>query len=120
MLKDSLVQASNHIGRHGPEDLRQDFKRRQYQGQNAEFGMARRLMRITMCMMKTWQIYLPDNLRTEKADKKDRALYYLSIWPYMTQKWCKLTALDKVFGKEQSLGQWRDVVQKTYKIKLDL
>ncbi len=68
ILKDYLVQASNHIGRHGPEDLKQDFKRRQCQGQNAEFGMARRLMRITMGMMKTWQIYLPDNLRTDQAD----------------------------------------------------
>jgi len=120
MLKDYLVQASNHIGRQGPEDLRQDFKRRQCQGQNAEFGMARRLMRITMCMMKTWQIYLPDNLRTERADKKDRALYYLSIWPSITEKWCKLTALDKVFAKEQPFGQWRDAVQKIYEVKLDL
>ncbi len=120
ILKDYLVQASNHIGRHGPEDLNQDFKRRKCQGQNAEFGMARRLMRITMCMMKTWQIYLPDNLRTERADKKDRAFYYLSIWPYITKKWSKLTALDKVFAKEQPLGQWRDVVQKIYKVNLDL
>ena len=118
ILKDYLVQASTHIGRHGPENLKQDFKRRQGQGQNAEFGMARRLMRITMGMMKTWQIYLPDNLRTDQADKKDRAHYYLSIWPYITEKWSKLMPLVKVFGKNQPLGQWRDVVQQLYEIKL--
>ncbi|MCP4722826.1 MAG: IS110 family transposase, partial [Desulfobacteraceae bacterium] len=118
ILKDYLVQASNHIGRHGPEDLKQDFKRRQCQGQNAEFGMARRLMRITMAMMKTWQIYLPDTLRTKRADKKDRIRYYLSIWPCITGKWCKVISLDKVFAKEQPLGQWRDAVQKLYEIKL--
>ncbi|MBU0970718.1 MAG: IS110 family transposase [Proteobacteria bacterium] len=28
ILKNYLVQASNHIGRHGPEGLKQDFKRR--------------------------------------------------------------------------------------------
>jgi transposase len=118
ILKDYLVQASNHIGRHGPEDLKQDFKRRQCQAQNAEFGMARRLMRITMGMMKTWQIYMPGNLRTDQVDKKDRARYYLSIWPYITEKWSKLAPLEKVFAKDQPLGQWRDVVQQLYEIKL--
>ncbi len=39
ILKDYLLQASNHIGRHGPDDLKQDFQRRKCQGQNAEFGM---------------------------------------------------------------------------------
>lgn len=100
--------------------MKQDFKRRQCQGQNAEFGMARRLMRIIMGMMKTWQIYLPDNLRTDQADKKDRACYYLSIWPYITEKWSKLAPLEKVFAKDQPLGQWRDVVQQLYGIKLGL
>ncbi|MDA3915988.1 MAG: transposase [Deltaproteobacteria bacterium] len=42
ILKDYLLQASNHIGRHGSEDLKQDFQRRKCQGQNVEFGMAKR------------------------------------------------------------------------------
>ncbi len=119
ILKDYLVQASNHIGCHGPDDLKQDFKRRQSQGQNAELGMARRLMRITMGMMKTWQIYLPDNLRTGQVGKRERARYYLSIWPYITTKWSKLVSLEKVFAKDKPLGQWRYAVQQLYGIKLD-
>lgn len=120
ILKDYLVQASCHIGLHGPKYLKQDFKRRQCQGQNAEFGMARRLMRIIICMMRTWQIYLPDNLRADRATKIDRANYYLSIWPYIIEKWGRLTTLDKVFSRQQPLGQWRDCVQKLYGIELDL
>ncbi len=57
-----------------------------------------------MGMMKTWQIYLPDNLRTDQADRKDRADYYLSIWPYITEKWAKLVPLEKVFSKDQPLA----------------
>jgi len=75
-------------------------------------------MRIALGMMKTWQIYMPGNLRTGQVDKKDRAHYYLSIWPYITEKGSKLMPLVKVFAKGQPLGQWRDVVQQLYKIKL--
>jgi transposase len=120
ILKDYLLQASNHIGRHGPEDLKQDFHRRKLQGQNAEFGMARRLMRIAISMMKTWQFYLPSSLRSNHTDKKDRTCYYLSIWPYVTGKWRRAGVLEKAFEIDQPMGQWRDVVQKTYKIKLGL
>lgn len=120
ILKDYLLQASNHIGRHGPEDLKQDFQRRKCQGQNAEFGMARRLMRIAISMMKTWQFYLPGHLRSDHADKKDRSHYYLSVWPYITGKWRRAGVLEKAFEKDQPMGQWRDVVQKLYQIKLDL
>jgi len=52
------------------------------------------------------------------VDKKNRARYYLSIWPYITEKWSKLAPLEKVFAKDQPLGQWRDVVQQLYEIKL--
>jgi len=120
ILKDYLLQASIHIGRHGPEDLKLDFKRRQCQGQNAEFGMARRLMRIAISMMKTWQFYLPRDLRRNQTDKKDRARYYLSVWPYITGKWRRLGVLEQAFEKERPMGQWRDVVQSLYNIKLDL
>ncbi len=77
-------------------------------------------MRIAISMMKTWQFYLPGHLRSDHADKKNRSRYYLSVWPYITGKWCRAGVLEKAFEKNQPLGQWRDVVQKLYKIKLDL
>ncbi len=82
--------------------------------------MARRLMRIAISMMKTWQFYLPCDLRRNQTDKKDRALYYLSVWPYITGKWRRLGVLEQAFEKERPMGQWRDVVQSLYNIKLDL
>ncbi len=120
ILKDYLLQASNHMGLHGPEDLKKDFQRRRIHGQNAEFGIARRLMRIAISMMRTWQFYIPCYLRSNHTDKKDRARYYQSIWPYVTEKWRRARVLEKAFEIDQPMGQWRDIVQKIYKIKLDL
>ena len=62
ILKDYVVQSGFHIGLFGPEELRQDYKRRDADGQHADFGMARRFVRMAMCLMRTSQIYLPPHL----------------------------------------------------------
>ena len=120
ILKNYVVQSGNHIGLHGPVDLMADYKRRDAGGQHADFGIARRYLRMAMCLMRNWQIYMPPHLRNNKAKREDRVGYYLMIWPKLIEKWNKFGALDIAFAKENPLGRWRHMVQKLYGISLTL
>jgi len=120
ILKDYAVQSASHLGLHGPADLMSDYKRRDAAGQHADFGMARRYLRMAMCLMRTSQIYLPSRLRKAQAQVKQRADYYLMTWPYLRDKWQKLGTLETAFKADHPLGQWRTIVQQFYGIKLTL
>ncbi len=120
ILKDYVVKSAHHLGLHGPEDLMADYKRREAAGQHADFGIARRYLRMAMCLMRTSQVYMPRRLRSKEVKRQERAGYYLTMWPYLREKWRKLGALEAAFAKDRPLGQWRDVVQKLYEIKLTL
>ena len=120
ILKDYLVQSASHMGLHGPEDLMADYKRRDAAGQHADFGMARRYLRMAMCLMRTSQVYLPPNLRKKGTDPKERANYYSMMWPYLRDKWQKAGALEAAFADDRPLGRWRNMVQDLYGIKLTL
>lgn len=120
ILKDFVVQSAHHIGYCGPEDLLLDYKRREAAGQHADFGMARRFVRMSLCLMRTSQIYLPPHLREADTAPRQRADYYLSLWPCLRDKWNKLDALKAAFSKNRPLGQWRYIVQELYGIKLKL
>jgi hypothetical protein len=76
LLKDFVVQSAYHIGRFGPKDLKADYGRREAAGQHADFGMGRRFVRISMCLMRTSQIYLPPDLRVTHVEPNRRADYY--------------------------------------------
>jgi transposase len=120
ILKDNVVQSANHMGLHGPEDLMADYKRRDAGGQHADFGIARRLLRIGMCLMRTSQIYIPQQLRNKEVKPEERAVYYLMAWPSLWDKWNRAGALEAAFQKDRPLGRWRNMVQKLYDIKLKL
>jgi transposase len=120
ILKDYVVQSGNHMGLHGPEDLMADYKRREAAGQHADFGIGRRYLRTAMCLMRTSQIYMPQQLRNTKVKPEERAGYYLMTWPSLREKWNKAGALEAAFGKDRPLGRWRNMVQELYEIKLKL
>ena len=120
ILKDYVVQSANHMGLHGPEDLNADHKRREAGGQHADFGIGRRVIRMAMCLMKTSQVYMPPRLRNAKTKPEERAGYYLMTWPRLREKWNKVGALKIAFEKDRPLGQWRNMVQELYDIKLKL
>ena len=119
-LKNYLVQSGSHLGLHGPPDLMADYKRRDASGQHADFGMARRYLRMAMCLMRTSQVYLPSALRNAQAKSDHRVEYYLMTWLYLRDKWQRSGALETAFQKDSPLGQWRNVVQQVYGIKLTL
>jgi len=120
ILKDYVVQSASHLGLHGPEDLKIDYKRRHAAGQHADFGIARRYLRMAMCLMRTSQVYLPPNLRKKGVDPKERADYYSMMWPYVRDKWQKVGAKEAAFADDNPLGRWRNMVQDLYGIKLTL
>ncbi len=120
ILKDYLVQSASHLGLHGPEDLIVDYKRRDAAGQHADFGMARRYLRMAMCLMKTSQVYVPPKLRKKGIDPKQRANYYSMMWPYLLDKWKKVGASEAAFAHDRPLGMWRNMVQDLYGINLTL
>jgi transposase len=120
ILKDYVVQSASHMRLHGPKDLMSDYKRRDAQGQHADFGMARRYLRLAMGLMRTYQIYLPKKLRSPKINMKERAAYYLMVWPKFREKWRMAGSLDIAFDKDMPLGQWRNIIQQLYNIELYL
>ena len=79
VLKNFIVQCGNHMGQHGPAELKEDHRRRGANGQHADFGMARRFLRIGMRLMSEGMAYVPAALR-ERADKDELAAYYLQSW----------------------------------------
>ena len=118
ILKDYVVKSALHIGLHGPDDLMADYKRRDAAGQHADFGIARRYLRMAMALMRNSQIYMPRNLRNKKVKPQDRLAYYLTIWPQLHDKWRKLGAHHAAFKKDRPLGRWRNMVEELYDIKL--
>lgn len=53
-------------------------------------GMARRYLRMAMCLMRNAQVYLPGDLRRKDSDSKQRADYYMKMWPSLRDKWKKI------------------------------
>ena len=74
ILKDYLVQSASHIGLHGADDLMKDHHRRDAAGQHANFGVARRYLRVGMHLfeigsgvMFTVKFVAPTEFKTNAA-----------------------------------------------------
>jgi len=120
ILKNYLVQSATHLGLHGVDELKLDHQRRQANGQNADFGVARKYLRIAIHLMKTWQVYLPPGLRSEGTSKELLAEYYRAMWPLFLEKWKTYDAHNVAFNPANPLGQWREMVQELYHVKLKI
>lgn len=120
ILKDYTVQSASHIGLHGVADLMADHRRREAAGQHANYGIARRYIRIGMRLMRNSEIYLPPSLRGSHTPVEKRVEYYQIFWPYLLQKWNKYDAQHVAFAPENPLGQWRNMIQELYRIDLKM
>ena len=119
ILKDFIVQCGNHLGQHGPVDLKEDHRRRGANKQHADFGMARRFLRMGMCLMRRNDGYVPPELRHGATHEELRA-YYLKIWPTLLNKWTKIGAAHTAFDEDNPLGQWRKRIEEIDEIDLPL
>lgn len=120
VLKDYIVQSASHIGLHGVADLMEDHHRRDAAGQHANFGIARRYLRLGMHLMRKSTIYLPPSLRGPSVPVETRVEYYQIFWPYLLDKWMKYGAHKVAFAPENPLGQWRNMIQELYGIELKI
>lgn len=107
------------MGLHGPADLMEDHGRRTANGQHADFGIARRYLRIGMHLMRNQCCYLPEAVRND-PDKGVRRDYYLKLWPKLNGKWRKAGALHEAFSESNPLGKWRECIQSLYDISMPL
>jgi transposase len=119
VLKDYLVQCGNHLGQHGPTDLKEDHRRRGANKQHADFGMARRFLRLGMHLMRNNDSYVPPELRHGTTIEKLRT-YYLQQWPKLLNKWTAFGAAHAAFDENNPLGRWRKVIEEMYEIDLPL
>lgn len=119
ILKDYIVQCGNHLGQHGPADLKADHRRRGAHKQHADFGMARRFLRMGMRLMKNGEAYVPSELR-HGASIEELREYYLQLWPKLLEKWVKIAAVHTAFDETNPLGQWRTRIEAIYEIELPL
>jgi transposase len=119
ILKDFIVQCGNHLGQHGPADLKEDHRRRSANKQHADFGMARRYLRMGMRLMRNNESYVPPGLR-HGATLEELRTYYLQLWPCLLDKWVKAQAADAAFHPDNPLGQWRKRIEEIYEIELPL
>lgn len=119
ILKDFVVQCGNHLGQHGPTALKEDHRRRGANKQHADFGMARRFLRLGMCLMRNNDSYLPPELR-HGATVDELRTYYLQQWPILLKKWTTLGAAHTAFDEQNPLGQWRKRIEEIYEIELPL
>jgi len=119
ILKDYIVQCGNHLGQHGPIELKEDHRRRGANKQHADFGMARRFLRMSMCLMRNNDSYLPPELR-HGATREELRAFYLKQWPTLLKKWTLLGAADTALHEDNPLGQWRKRIEEIYEIELPL
>ena len=119
ILKNFIVQCGSHQGLHGADDLKEDHQRRKANSQHADYGVARRYLRIAMRLMKSHQAYLPTRLLSQ-PESGALATYYLESWPRLRDIWKKADALKMAFAPENPLGQWRQCIQELYQIQLPL
>jgi transposase len=120
ILKDYTVQSAVHMGLHGVEELKGDYHRRDAAGQHAQYGIARRYLRMGMHLMRNSSVYLPRELRRADTPMEARREYYQHLWPYLLEKFRAYQAHQIAFDPAYPLGQWREMIQEYYGIKLKI
>jgi hypothetical protein len=119
--KNWVVQAGSYMGKCGPPELKAQHQALQRNGQNADFIMSKRLLRICKDLMRRASVYRPKPLLALETPAAQLAAYYSELWPRLLAKWQPLRdRWDQVFGPTCPLGQWRQMAEQLYGISLPL
>jgi transposase len=119
--KNWAVQAGGSIGKHGPAELREQYRQLERNGQHAEFIMSKRLLRLCKDLMRRGTVYRPRALLQESTPVAALSAYYSELWPRLLAKWSPLVEdWDQVFHSSYPLGQWRQMVGELYHLSLPL
>jgi transposase len=118
--KNWVVQAGNHMGKHGPSPLHEQYRQLTENGQHADFVISRRLLRISKDLMRRGSVYRPKELLDPNTPAQKLVDYYQQLWPTLLEKWSGLLSWDHLFHLRNPLGQWRQMVHELYQICLPL
>jgi transposase len=119
--KNWVVQAGCSVGKHGPAELKEQYRKLERNGQNADFIMAKRLLRIAKDLMRRTTVYRPKALLDAQTPNSELATYYAELWPRLLAKWNHLLQnWEQLFNPNSALGQWRQMVQQLYQLSLPL
>lgn len=115
ILKNYLVQAAMHIGRHGPSDLQETYRKLTENGQHADFAIARRLLRSFRLIMIHQSIYLPKDKRGRPSEQTgELADYYVEQWGKISEKWKNKHHFAEACQPENPLGLWAQAQHCTF------
>lgn len=119
--KNWVVQAGSMMGRCGPAELKAQHQQLERNGQNADFIMSKRLLRICKDLMRRGTVYRPKTLLDPQTPAAQLRAYYADLWPRVLAKWKHLVEpAEDLLDPSYPLGQWRQMVQQLYALSLPL
>ena len=104
----------------GPDDILLRARRLEEQGSHVKFGIAKQMVRLCKHLVKHSCVYRTKALMAAGTPAKTLASHYQKLWPKLVSKWEDKADLQDVFDKSNPLGQWRQMAQQLYTLKLDL
>lgn len=115
ILKNYLVQAANKVGHYGPQDLKETYHNLKANGQHADFGIARRLLRSFRHMMIYQTIYIPAQYRHPTQETAGIiAEHYREQWAKIATKWQSRNHFIEACQPENPLGLWAQLQQSAF------
>jgi hypothetical protein len=119
--KNWIVQAASSVGKLGPAELKEQYRRLERNGQHADFIMSKRLLRVSKDLMRRGTVYRPKALLSPDTSVAELKAYYADLWPRLLLKWNHLlTDWDCLFDSRYPMGQWRQMVEQLYGLSLAL
>lgn len=119
-LKNAVLQTVEKVRRHGSPELAEQFAQLDGRGAHTERLMAKRLIRICKCVVRSGHVYRPKALLGEAAPKEAVADYLAGAWDKLVPKWKGVADLNVVFAPQNPLGQWREAAREIYGLELRL
>ena len=119
VLKRALVSAAFSVAEYGHAEMREAFRADEALGRDARMRMARRLLRICLCLADNGAFFLPPSLHKGGAPADVRE-YYAQAWPKVLVKWRDSGAILEAVAAGTPLKKWRDMAEELYGLDLSL
>jgi len=118
-LKSALVSAAVSVSQYGHAEMRESFRADEAQGRDARMRMARRLLRLCLCLADNGAFFLPPSLHKGGATDAVRE-YYAQVWPKVLIKWRDSGAILEAVAEGSPLKTWHDMAEELYGLELSV
>ena len=113
------MSAAVSVSEYGHAEMREAFRADEAQGRDARMRMARRLLRICLCLADNGAFFLPPSLHKGGAPAAVRE-YYAQAWPKVLIKWSNAGAILEAVAEGSPLKIWRDMAEELYGLELSV